>query len=225
MLDVLDIQPAKPLVMSTRERVAAFDVDPQHCFTPLCPEELPVPDGHTIVDALNAQARYARLRLGSKDAHPRGAIWEATPEAPALTPLASKHADRYWPRHAVPGTFGFSFLEGLPEPSQYDYFVWKGVEADMHPYGACFHDLENQLSTGVIEFLRAHQIQLVILGGLALEYCVKVTAEQLNEAGFKVVINLPATRALCPDAGRDALRELAQAGVVCVTDLAQVIAS
>ena len=212
-------------VSAHREQVAAFDVDSQNCFTPLCPDELPVPDGHAIVRELNRQAEYAHLRLGSKDAHPAGALWEATATRPALTPLDSEHADRYWPRHAVPGTFGFSLLEGLPAPSEYDYFVWKGVEPDMHPYGACFHDLRHRLSTGVIEFLQARGVKLVLVGGLALEYCVKMTALQLRRAGFVVVINLPATRALSRDSGRDALLELEQAGVRSVTDLAQVSVS
>ncbi|MCJ9713661.1 nicotinamidase, partial [Bordetella hinzii] len=68
-------------------RVAAFDVDAQKGFTPLCPDELPVPRGDEIVAELNAQARFARWRLGSKDAHSPHAVWRATTDKPMFTPL------------------------------------------------------------------------------------------------------------------------------------------
>ena len=37
--------------------IASIDVDPQKTFTELCPNELPVKDGHLIADALNRQAQ------------------------------------------------------------------------------------------------------------------------------------------------------------------------
>ncbi len=37
-----------------REKTASFDVDPQHGFTSLCPDELPVPDGDEMVMELNS---------------------------------------------------------------------------------------------------------------------------------------------------------------------------
>ncbi|MCL6271493.1 isochorismatase family protein [Sansalvadorimonas sp. 2012CJ34-2] len=205
------------LKLGPRDRVAAFDVDAQNCFTELCPAELPVPDGVHIVSELNRQADIVSLRLGSKDAHPANAIWEADDDRPALTPVEGhKNVDLHWPRHGVPGTFGFELLEGLPEVSEYDYFVWKGVEPDIHPYGACFHDLACRRSTGAIEFLRDRGIDVVVVGGLALDYCVKVTALQLAEAGFRVIVNQGATRGLAPESSAEALRAMAAAGVELV---------
>ena len=200
-----------------RETLAAFDVDAQKCFTPLCPDELPVPDGHEIVRELNRQARLAALRIGSKDAHPANAVWVATDEKPQLTPVTGhSEVDRHWNRHAVPGTTGFELVAGLPVVTDYDFFVWKGVETDIHPYGACFHDLGEKLSTGVIEFLAARGIASVVVGGLALDYCVKVTALQLQRAGFQVYINLAATRGLSDQSVAQALTELDVAGVIVI---------
>ncbi|MBX9837258.1 MAG: hypothetical protein K2X69_02975, partial [Silvanigrellaceae bacterium] len=54
--------------------VASFDVDPQKGFTPVCPNELPVPEGDLIVDELNAMAKLASVRVSSKDAHAPNAI-------------------------------------------------------------------------------------------------------------------------------------------------------
>lgn len=192
---------------------ASFDIDAQNCFTPNCPDELPVPEGNAIVTELNYQARYARLRVGSKDAHSRDALWVADADHPPYAPMKGANMDLRWPVHAVPGTPGFELIDGLPRPAQYDYFVWKGVELDMHPYGACFHDLGEQLSTGVIEYLKTQGVTCVLAGGLALDYCVKTTALQLRDAGFDVVINLAATRGLDPRSTEEATTALRAVGV------------
>jgi nicotinamidase/pyrazinamidase len=52
------------------------------------------------------------------------------------------------------------------------------------------------LSTGVIEFLRIKAMDTVIVGGLALDYCVKTTAIQLAKAGFRVIVNVGACRGI-----------------------------
>ena len=126
-----------------RKNTASFDVDAQKGFTPLCPDELPVAGGDGIAAALNEQAGYARLRVGSKDAHCRQAIYTASPAHPQFSPLGADNADIYWNSHCVPGTPGFELIPGLPRPIEYDFFVWKGIEPDLHPYGACYHDLGN----------------------------------------------------------------------------------
>lgn len=196
--------------------IASFDVDAQRCFSPLCPHELPVPGGDEITDALNLQASYADKRVGSKDAHSPHAIWVANETHPMLTPLNSPHANCYWNKHAIPGEPGFKLLPKLPHPTDYDYFVWKGIEPDMHPYGACYHDLSNHLSTGVIEYLTIQKISHIIIGGLALDYCVKITALQLRHAGFNVFINLEASRGLNEATTQSAQTELNDAGCILV---------
>ncbi|MFO7197084.1 isochorismatase family protein, partial [Enterococcus faecium] len=52
------------------------------------------------------------------------------------------------------------------------------------------------LSTGVLEYLREQKVDLVLVGGLAFDFCVKTTVIQLSRAGFSVLVYLPATRAL-----------------------------
>ena len=200
------------MISISRDHTASFDVDAQKTFTPICADELPVPEGHTIVAQLNYQAEFAQFRLGSKDAHPPNAVWVASDASQVLTPIEGENVDVRWPIHAVPGTAGFELLSGLPHPKDYDYFVWKGIEPDMHPYGACYHDNAKKLGTGVIEFLKMNTVDTVLVGGLALDYCVKITALELLQAGFKVIINLGATRALAADTAQIALTELSRSG-------------
>lgn len=209
--------------------LASLDVDSQQCFTPLCPQELPVPDGDKIVYELNSQAKYAKLRIGSKDAHSPFAYWVTADNQKIAKPLdkslLAKHnnLDVYWPTHAVPGTKGFELIPGLPRPCDYNYFVWKGIELDMHPYGACYHDLAETMSTGLLEYLTCQKISHIVVGGLALEYCVKTTIMQLLCSGFKVILNLAATKGLDEIAVIKAKSEMLEKGVIFIENSSQLV--
>ena len=196
----------------SKTAIASFDVDPQKSFTPLCPNELPVAGGDQIGAELNYMASLAGYRVGSKDAHTPHAPWVVTQPGDMLQPTGLEHADLTWLSHCVPGTEGFTLLDELPTPYDYDYFIWKGVEPDLHPYGACYHDLHDKLSTGVIEYLKAQGVRRVIVGGLALDFCVKTTALQLLRAGLEVVLHLPACRGISEEGGAAAVNDLLSAG-------------
>ncbi|WP_437884021.1 nicotinamidase [Pseudomonas sp. LRF_L74] len=200
-------------------KIASFDIDAQKGFTPLCPDELPVAGGDLIAPALNDLARRATLRLGSKDAHSPQAIWVVGSHAEMLQPLPFANADLSWVSHCVPGTPGFELLDELPRPLDYDFFVWKGVEPDLHPYGACYHDLAEKRSTGVIEFLRQNGVDTVLVGGLALDYCVKTSALQLRRAGFEVAVYLPACRAIAEETANKACTDMQEAGIALYSSL------
>ena len=202
--------------------IASLDIDAQKGFTPLCPNELPVAGGADIVAALNAQAALATLRVGSKDAHPANAAWVVTTPAAMLQPLDLPNADLTWPTHCVPGTPGFELLDGLPAPIDYDFFVWKGVEPDLHPYGACYHDLAERRSTGLIEFLQARGISTVLVGGLATDYCVKTSVLQLRRAGFRVIVHLDACRGIAPETVAQARTRMTEAGAELAQTLVDV---
>jgi nicotinamidase/pyrazinamidase len=196
-------------------KIASFDVDAQKGFTPLRPDELPVKGGDEIVGELNAQAALADYRVGSKDCHPPKALWTADAEHPQFTPVkdGGTNVDIHWNAHCVVGTKGNELLDGLPKVVDYDYFVFKGIEPDLHPYGACYHDMGDTLSTGVIEWLKSKDVKVVIVGGLAYDYCVKTTAIQLRKAGFIVVVNDIATRAISTETQMVADVEMSKLGI------------
>lgn len=209
-----------------RKHIASFDVDAQRTFTPLCPNELPVPGGDEIGPELNRQSRLAAYRLGSKDAHSPNSVWVT--DDPAMTGkpgVAGDDVEEHWPVHAVPGTEGFELVPGLPRPADYDFFIWKGVELDMHPYGACYHDIAENMSTGVIEWLREREISHVLVGGLATDFCVNATALQLQKAGFQVILNRAACRGIAPESTEQALAEMAGAGIAIIEDVSELVES
>lgn len=175
-------------------KIASFDVDSQCGFTPLCPDELPVAEGDEIVSELLKNHDLAGHHLASKDAHSRNANWVATEENPQLSKIEGDNLDLRWNSHCNVGEKGFELLPGLPPMTYYDFFVYKGLEKDMHPYGACFHDFKKKISTGVLEWLQSRDVELVIVGGLALDFCVKETIKELLNYGYDVILNEAATR-------------------------------
>ncbi len=197
-----------------KQYVASFDVDAQRTFTPLCPDELPVEEGDTIGPELNRQAGFAACRLGSKDSHSPKAVWVTEdPDKIGQGGVEGDNVEEHWPVHAVPGTEGFKLVPGLPRPADYDFFVWKGVELDMHPYGACYHDIAEEMSTGVIEWLKAREISHVLVGGLATDFCVWATARQLQQAGFQVILNRAACRGIADESVEKALKAMQAVGI------------
>jgi len=179
----------------TYGKTVSMDVDAQNGFTPNCLNELPVPEGDKIVEECNKNATKAAFRYMSKDAHPNQSAWTVD-EKPMLAPVGLPNVDVCWPRHCVVGTYGFELIEGLPKPSEYNFIVYKGAEFDMHPYSPIYHDLAKKISTGVIEKAKCDGVDTFILGGLALDYCLGEAAFDLKNAGFRVIVNLGATRAI-----------------------------
>jgi nicotinamidase/pyrazinamidase len=56
-------------------------------------------------------------------------------------------------------------------------------------------------------------IETVIVGGLATDFCMKTTALQLREAGFRVIVNLGACRSVNLASLEDDLEQMHNAGI------------
>ena len=205
--------------------IVAIDVDAQRAFSPLCPQELPVAEGDLIVPELNAQAALADWRVLTRDAHSAQAVWVVDTPAQMLQALPYPNADLTWVRHAEVGSEGFLPLPGLPAPEDYDFLVHKGLDTHMHPYGACFHDMAERISTGLLEWLQVRGADCVIVGGLATDYCVKDTVLQLCGHGqWQVLVNLAACRGIAAATTADATAQMQAAGAVLLPDAAAVAA-
>jgi len=179
------------------EKTASHNVDPEKGFTPLCPDELPVPEGHLIGKELAKQNSLFSIKTISRDIHPTNARWIATEEFPQFTLIeGEKNVDMYWNAHCISGTYGAEILDELGKIEDFDFIVNKGVDPHLHPYTSVYHDQESKISTGLIEFYDYHNITTIIVGGLALNYCVGETLKDLSKAGFQVILNLAATRGL-----------------------------
>ncbi len=165
---------------------------------------LPVPGGDAILPAVNA-ALAAAARCGvevvaSRDWHP--------PDHGSFTTRGGP-----WPPHCVRGTAGAELHPALALPPVFT-MVHKATDPDRDAYSA-FE------GTGLAGRLRSGGLRRLLVGGLALDYCVKATCLDAVREGFSVALLLPATRAVEVEAGdgRRALEELAAAGVRLLEEL------
>jgi nicotinamidase/pyrazinamidase len=71
-------------------------------------------------------------------------------------------------------------------------------------------------ATGLAELLRADGVEAVTVVGLATDYCVRATALEALEEGFRVTVDSAGTRAVdvTPGDGESALEEIRRAGGV-----------
>lgn len=91
-----------------------------------------------------------------------------------------------WPDHCVQETTGAAFAESLRQ-ERLDYVVRKGTHREIDSYSG-FFDSARGRGTGLIEWLRAHQVDQVELVGLATDFCVKATAMDAVELGLRTTV-------------------------------------
>lgn len=119
--------------------------------------------------------------------------------------------DKSWPEHCVQHSPGAEF-HGTMHVAPGALIVSKGTESDKEAYSAFD-------GTGLEELLRERSVTRIFLCGLATDYCVKFSALDGLESGFKVVVVEDACRAVDnPEgSGERALAEMRDAGAaVCL---------
>jgi len=118
-----------------------------------------------------------------------------------------------WPDHCVQGTDGVKFHPNL-NIEKATHTIQKGTNTEIDSYSG-FQDNNHFMKTGLDDFLKYHDIQLVEIVGLALDYCVKFTAMDAVSNGYVTCVHFNGTRAVNvkPDNGKDAIYELLQKGV------------
>jgi nicotinamidase/pyrazinamidase len=158
---------------------------------------LPVAEGDQVVPVLNRLAAYASA-LGypvyaSRDWHP----------------AASRHFAAnggVWPVHCVAGTPGARLHPDLQLPPG-TLIVTTGVGEDEDGYSAFEGNIAGRGS--LLADLRARGVTELVIGGLALDYCVRATALDGRREGFEVTVVSDAVRAVEKSPG-DAVRTTAE---------------
>ncbi|RTZ46662.1 bifunctional nicotinamidase/pyrazinamidase [Chryseobacterium arthrosphaerae] len=94
------------------------------------------------------------------------------------------------------------------------HIIQKGKNIEIDSYSG-FQDNNHFMKTGLDDFLKYHDIQLVEIVGLAMDYCVKFTALDAVANGYVTCLHFNGTRAVNvkPDNGRDAIYEMIEKGV------------
>jgi nicotinamidase/pyrazinamidase len=207
--------------MSERMIVGKHDmfivVDVQNDF---CPGgALPVPHGDEVVQPINALARHFPHVVLTQDWHPRGHLSFASSHAgsqPYQTMTVAYGQQVLWPDHCVQGTPGAAFRDDLDIPHA-ELVLRKGYHRAIDSYSA-FYENDRTTRTGLSGYLGERGFRRVFLAGLALDFCVRYSAEDARREGFDVIVIDDACRGIDIDGSVAATRAMFDAhGIRCTT--------
>ena len=170
-------------------------VDVQNDF---CPGgALAVPQGDEIVTVVNQLAKNFRNVVLTQDWHPAGHLSFASAHAgrsPYDTIAMPYGPQVLWPDHCIQGTPGAAFHSGLQIPHA-GLVVRKGLDPAIDSYSALYEN-DRTTPTGLTGYLRERGIARAFLAGLALDFCVRYSAEDAVREGFTVVVIEDACRGI-----------------------------
>jgi nicotinamidase/pyrazinamidase len=184
-----------PAALEPRFGDALLVVDVQRDF--LSGGALEVPNGDAVIAVLNRYiAAFDRRRLPvviARDWHP-------------VNHRSFRELGGQWPEHCVAGTHGAELPAALRRPA-HCHLISKGIKPES--WGDSAFE-----GTGLASLLREECCRRIFIGGLATEYCVRITARDALRAGFEVVVLEDAVRAmnLRPDDGAHALADVVRHG-------------
>ena len=170
-------------------------VDIQNDF---CPGgSLAVPLGHEVVPLVNRlAARFAHVVL-TQDWHPAGHLSFASAHPgrkPYETIAVAYGSQILWPDHCIQGTPGAQLRQDLHIPHA-QLVLRKGYHREIDSYSA-FYENDRETPTGLAGYLRERGLTRVFLVGLALDFCVRWSAEDAHREGFDVVVIPQACRGI-----------------------------
>jgi len=181
--------------MSIGDSDVLLVIDVQNDF---CPGgRLPVPDGDQVVPIINALARRFHHVVATQDWHPAGHHSFASSHAgrkPYDTVEVAYGPQILWPDHCVQGTDGAEFRSDLAL-SNLQLVIRKGFRPHIDSYSAFFEN-DHTTPTGLAGYLRERRIKRVFACGLALDFCVRYSAEDAKRQGFDVVVIEDACRGI-----------------------------
>ena len=175
---------------------------------------LAVPGANEIIPYINLlmlENEYAQIVL-TQDWHPADHKSFASNNAKKVgdTIILNGIPQHMWPDHCVQGTFGAEFHKDLNQEIV-THIIQKGKNPDFDSYSG-FQDNNHFTKTGLDDFLKYHDIQLLEIVGLATDYCVKFTCLDAAKLGYVTCLHFNGTRAVNvkPDNGKDAIYEMLQ---------------
>jgi nicotinamidase/pyrazinamidase len=172
-------------------------IDAQNDF---CPGgALAVPAGDEIMPLINRIAERFDHVILTQDWHPADQISFASthgvqPFSTIRTPYGEQVA---WPDHCVQGTTGAAFhpLIEAGAALRADLILRKGHNRLVDSYSAFFEN-NRTTSTGLAGYLRERDLRRCVFVGLALDFCVRFSAEDAIAQGFEAAVVTSATRAI-----------------------------
>ena len=116
-----------------------------------------------------------------------------------------------WPPHCVQGTWGAQIHEALVPYADEDLSFFKGEDPTREQYSG--FEGRNPAGQSLSEVLHLLEIEHVIVCGIATEYCVRNTAEDLLKDGFRVSILQDCIAYVDAQGHKEALQAMQEEGI------------
>lgn len=192
-------------------------VDIQNDFLP--GGALAVPEGDKVIPVANRLQPLFPLVVATQDWHPANhGSFAASHSGKNVFEQIDLNGlpQTLWPVHCVQNTKGAELAAALNRERIVKIFP-KGTDVGIDSYSGLF-DNGRRKSTGLGEWLKTRGVTEVFVCGLATDYCVKFTALDAAQMGFKTHLIEDASRGvnLRPDDVKKAVAEMRQAGVAVI---------
>jgi nicotinamidase/pyrazinamidase len=183
-------------------------VDIQNDFLP--GGALAVPDGGAVIPVANRLQAVFPLVVATQDWHPpnHGSFATSHPGKKPFDQIELNGLPQaLWPVHCVQNTEGAELAGNLIKTAIAKVFV-KGTDTGIDSYSGLF-DNGHRKSTGLGEWLKQQGVTDVFICGLATDYCVKFTALDAVQFGFRTHLVEDACRGvnIHPDDVKNAITE------------------
>jgi nicotinamidase/pyrazinamidase len=213
---------------------ALLEIDVQNDFCPAYttvsggkrpPGALAVNRGDEVIPPLNALAvkiaRFGGKVIATADWHPAKHISFASShegkQAGNSIDLPGVKGQVLWPDHCVRGGAGAAFHEKL-DLRPVHLILRKGCRENLDSYSAFFEN-DRKTPTGLDGFLRGLGIKTVLLGGLAVDYCVLYSALDAARLGYQTLVLKDAVRGVgYPEGSVERAFKLMEEGGVLLLD-------
>ena len=198
-------------------KAALLLVDIQNDFLP--GGSLAVPRGNEILPVANQLMQDFDHVIATQDWHPsnHGSFAANHVGAEVGTKIELDGLEQIlWPVHCVQNSPGADFSSEL-DRDKIAHVVQKGTNPLVDSYSGFFDNARRQ-ATGLEDYLREQSIDQLHLIGLATDYCVKFTALDAVDLGFKTILHESGVRGVNLNEGdsKEAIKIMANAGVEIV---------
>ncbi len=170
-------------------------IDVQYDF---CPGgALAVPDGEAVLPIVNRLAERLPHMVVTQDWHPAGhqSFISSHPGKAAFDTVTVPYGEQIlWPDHCVQGTRGAELHAEL-DADRAGLVIRKGFRPEIDSYSAFFEN-DKSTKTGLAGYLRERGAVRLVMAGLALDFCVRYSAEDARRLGFEVVVVEDGCRAI-----------------------------
>lgn len=188
-------------------------IDIQNDFIP--GGSLAVPGGDQIIPIVNRIQPLFKCIIATQDWHPpTHASFSANHPENKIGDVVEVDGIKQilWPMHCVQHTRGAHFAADLHQ-GNWEAIIQKGTDPNIDSYSG-FFDNGHRKQTSLEAVLHKHHVTDVYLAGLATDYCVKFTALDALQLGFKTTVIVDACRGVGVHKGDvdHALSEIRRAG-------------